>query len=310
MRNKYKRQRVGKYIIKALQALGGSASRQAIKEEIAADESIDISYENIFIPIKSKNGTLYVPFIMDFNFDLVNLHTCGYIEDYKRGDDITLTELGRIVNYDSFPNSEDQEEIDNYWEKKKQDRVYKKKSKNESTENLENSNEIAQLEDTYSSNNDMVEEYRAELLERIKSFSPKKFESFSRLLLSHMGIKFDREKGVKMSGDHGIDGFGYFQSDEFRTSKVVIQCKRFVEQPISEPVIDQFKGVMTSFNADYGIFITTSYFTKQAQEKALQGSNIVTLIDGQKLVSLIEKYQLHILPVQVYILDDYYYEKE
>lgn len=38
---------------------------------------------------------------------------------------------------------------------------------------------------------------------------------------------------------------------------------------------------MLSFSADYGIFITTSYFTKQAQEKAVLGTNTVTLIDGQ-----------------------------
>ena len=113
-----------------------------------------------------------------------------------------------------------------------------------------------------------------------------------------------------MSGDHGIDGYGYFESDEFRTAKVVVQCKRYIDNPVSEPEIDKFKGVMMSFNADYGIFITTSYFTKQAQSKAVQGGNTVTLIDGQRLVELIEKYQLHITPVQTYVLDDYYYQKD
>ena len=69
-----------------------------------------------------------------------------------------------------------------------------------------------------------------------------------------------------------------------------MQCKRYTDNPVSEPEIDKFKGVMMSFNADYGIFITTSYFTKQAQSKAVQGGNTVTLIDGQRLVELIEKY--------------------
>ena len=113
-----------------------------------------------------------------------------------------------------------------------------------------------------------------------------------------------------MSGDHGIDGYGYFESDEFRTAKVVIQCKRYTDSPVSEPEIDKFKGVMMSFNADYGIFITTSFFTKQAQAKAVQGSNTVTLIDGQRLVDLIEKYQLHITSVQTYVLNAYYFQKD
>lgn len=83
---------------------------------------------------------------------------------------------------------------------------------------------------------DMAESWKIDVLNQIKLFSPKKFESFSRLLFSHMGIKFDREKGVKMSGDHGID--------------------------------------------------------------------------GQRLVKLIEKYQLHITPVQTYMLDDYYFQED
>lgn len=165
--------------------------------------------------------------------------------------------------------------------------------------------EITAVED-----NDSSEDWRVTVLEQIKQFSPKKFESFSRLLLSHMGVKFDREKGVKMSGDHGIDGYGYFESDEFRTAKVVIQCKRYTDSPVSELGIDKFKGVMMSFNADYGIFITTSFFTKQAQAKAVQGGNTVTLIDGQRMVDLIEKYQLHIMPVQTYVLNDYYFQKD
>ena len=104
-------------------------------------------------------------------------------------------------------------------------------------------------------------------------------------------------------------GDGGDPAEDWRVT-VLEQIKRFTESPVSEPEIDKFKGVMMSFNADYGIFITTSYFTKQAQEKAVQGSNTVTLIDGQRLVDLIEKYRLHITPVQTYVLNDYYFQKD
>lgn len=311
MTNPYKRQSVEGYIIKSLQTLGGSASRKSIKEEIVADEDIEISYEHVFEPIRSRNGTLYIPFIMDFNFGLINLHTCDYIQDYSRGGDITLTEKGRTVLYSIFPTIDDKEKMNAYWEKKNQDRAEKKKQAIEpvNKEQMEASNLVQEIEETLEEES-TSENWKVEILERIKQFSPKKFESFSRLLLSHMGIKFDREKGVKMSGDHGIDGYGYFESDDFRTSKVVVQCKRFIDNPVSEPDIDKFKGVMMSFNADYGIFITTSFFTKQAQVKAVQGANTVTLIDGQRLVELIEKYQLHITPVQTYEINDYYFQKD
>ena len=310
MAKQYIRQSVEGFIIKALQCLGGSASKKAIKEEIVADDSNDISYENAFEPILSRNGTAYIPFNLDFNFGLINLRTCGYVEDYGRCGDVTLTEMGRMANYAGFPSEEEQEKIHKYWEKKNQDRAEKKRNKQTLTDGenkdvSDTSAEIIVVEDNGSS-----EDWRVTVLEQIKQFSPKKFESFSRLLLSHMGVKFDREKGVKMSGDHGIDGYGYFESDEFRTAKVVIQCKRYTDSPVSEPEIDKFKGVMMSFNADYGIFITTSFFTKQAQIKAVQGNNTVTLIDGQRLVDLIEKYQLHITSVQTYVLNDYYFQKD
>lgn len=42
----------------------------------------------------------------------------------------------------------------------------------------------------------------------------------------------------------------------------------------------------------------------------MQGNNTVTLIDGQQLADLVEKYQLHITPVHTYALDDYSFEKD
>ena len=116
------------------------------------------------------------------------------------------------------------------------------------------------------------ETLQVKLLDLIKRFTPKKFESFSRKLLSKMGILFDNEKGIKMSNDHGIDGYGIFESDEFRTSKVVIQCKRYTEGCVGEPEIDKFRGVISKFVADYGIFITTTYFSEQKR------SNFVIIV--------------------------------
>lgn len=45
---------------------------------------------------------------------------------------------------------------------------------------------------------------------------------------------------------------------------------------------------MSKFNADYGVFITNSRFTKAAKTAALQGHPI-TLIDGNDLVDLVKK---------------------
>ncbi|MCB6603135.1 restriction endonuclease, partial [Erysipelatoclostridium ramosum] len=85
------------------------------------------------------------------------------------------------------------------------------------------------LEDKYNN------EFKQNLLDSISKMSPKKFEAFSRMLLRKMGVNFT-EKGVQISNDGGIDGYGYhLDSSDFRTTKVVIQCKRYNSGPVTEP---------------------------------------------------------------------------
>ena len=142
----------------------------------------------------------------------------------------------------------------------------------------------------------------------IANMSPKKFEQFSRALLTKMGVQFT-DKGIKISNDGGIDGYEYHtDDDDFRTTRVVIQCKRYNTAPVSEPDINQFLGAMNKFQADYGVFITNSRFTNAAREAAREGTPI-TLIDGNDLVRLVIKYELYITPVTTYVLDDFYDEE-
>lgn len=138
--------------------------------------------------------------------------------------------------------------------------------------------------------------------------SPAKFEQFARALLTKMGVKFT-EKGVNISNDGGIDGYGYHRDDDdFRTTRVVIQCKRYNSNKVGEPEINQFLGAMSKFQADYGVFITNNLFTEQARKAASEGKPI-TLIDGSELVNLVIKYRLYITPVTTYVLDDFYLDE-
>ncbi len=308
--NNYKRQRVGKYIIKALQNLGGSAPKQVIKQEIVADKDNKISYEDVFIPVTSTSGNKYIPFDFDFNFSLKELLILGYIEKYNRITEIVLTEEGRKLNYSTFPNNDELDKINKFWKETHRDYITKKNKNN--AVSIENDDLNIEVEEE-KKEDDLIdrESLSIKLIDLIKKFTPKKFESFSRKLLSKMGIIFDKEKGVIMSNDHGIDGYGIFESDDFRTNKVVIQCKRYTDGSIGEPEIDKFRGVISKFSADYGIFITTSYFSEKAKMAAYQFNPTITLIDGQRLIELIIKYGLEIkeIPVPYYNISNYYYEE-
>lgn len=177
----------------------------------------------------------------------------------------------------------------------------KKNKKNEENKAIENDVDESMSEDR------ILNDFKESLLQAIANMSPKKFEAFSRALLTKMGVEFTN-KGVQISNDGGIDGYGYHRDqDDFRTTRFVIQCKRYNTGPVTEPDINQFLGAMNKFQADYGVFITNSRFTNSARIASREGSPI-TLIDGNDLVDLVIRYQLYITPVTTYILDDFYNE--
>jgi restriction system protein len=213
----------------------------------------------------------------------------------KRVPTIYLTEKGQKISFEQFDvQTEVIEPANRCWEELKGSREdVQKKSEDDFAE------EDVNIQDRHN------EEIKDRLLTAIANMSPQKFEQFSRLLITKMGVKFI-EKGVQISNDGGIDGFGYhLDPDDFRTAKVVIQCKRYNSGSVSEPVINSFLGAMSKFQADYGVIITNSKFTKAAREAALQGQPI-RLIDGEKLTDLIIQYELGISPVKTYVLSELY----
>ena len=221
----------------------------------------------------------------------------GIISYVKYNPKITLTQKGAGIILDSFDAAvEVHDKAKEYWT----EQAAKNKSKNPVHENP-----VAEDEEEVSTEDGIVDDFKVRLQSAIASMSPAKFEQFSRALLTKMGVQFTN-KGIQISNDGGIDGYGYHVDEEdFRTTRVVIQCKRYNTNPVSEPEINQFLGAMNKFQADYGVFITNSRFTNKAREAAREGTPI-TLIDGNDLIRLVIKYELFITPVTTYVLDDFY----
>ena len=120
-----------------------------------------------------------------------------------------------------------------------------------------------------------------------------------------MGVEFT-EEGTQVSNDGGIDGLGYHRdSNDFRTTRVVIQCKRYNTGDVGSPDIDKFIGAMVKKKADYGIFITNSHFSKAARRAAKEGVPI-TLINGDELVNLIVEFKLGVTEIKTYELTEFY----
>lgn len=289
-----------KPIIEVLQEAGGQLERSEIRDRISEkDEHIAEFEQKIYT--SSKSGNQYKRFDFKFNFALKELNYVGFLMYEKYKPLVTLTEKGFAVDLDHFEvETEVREKAAIYWKENSAKNKDKKVQKDEIiNEDIE--------EEGKSSEDDVLDGVKIKLQSAIANMSPKKFEQFSRALLTKMGVQFT-DKGVQISNDGGIDGYGYHtDDDDFRTTRVVIQCKRYNSGAVSEPEINQFLGAMNKFQADYGVFITNSRFTNAARIAAREGTPI-TLIDGNDLIRLIIRYELFITPVTTYVLDDFYSE--
>jgi len=124
-----------------------------------------------------------------------------------------------------------------------------------------------------------------DILERIKSCSPIFFERLVIELLLKMGYGGSRKeagKTIGRSGDEGIDGI--IKEDRLGLDVIYIQAKRW-ENTVGRPEIQKFAGALQGQRAKKGIFITTSNFSKEAQEYASLIENKIVLIDGEQLSS-------------------------
>ncbi len=122
-----------------------------------------------------------------------------------------------------------------------------------------------------------------ELLSQVKSCSPRFFERLVVELLVEMGyggsIK-DAAKVIGRSGDEGIDGT--IKEDRLGLDIIYVQAKKW-EGIVGRPEIHKFVGALQGQRARKGVFITTSYFTGDAEEYARNIDNKIILIDGKQL---------------------------
>jgi len=291
-------------LLKFLQIAGGISTKKE-SEKYFAENSKVIPAEWINKYFNGKHGP-YRRWDFDINFAIKNCSLAGYLT-YNRHE-IRLTELGKGTNLATLDVERDiTSKSDKYWEAKKEEN--KQQKLREPT--TPNSNTVE--EDTTENDIDIASDrWKAQIREILLNLTPYDFEFFSRILLKKMGVLSDGKLGVQKSNDGGIDGFGYIMSDDFRTTRVALQAKRYTENKVGSKDIQAFKGAVVNHNAEYGIFITTSTFSSDARKAAVTGGgNPITLIDIDKIIELIEKYQMGLVPVNTFVVDEtYYYFKD
>lgn len=140
----------------------------------------------------------------------------------------------------------------------------------------------------------------SEVLERVKSCTPRFFEHLVVDLLLKMG--YGRAGGgsgerVGQAGDEGIDGI--ISEDRLGLEMVYLQAKRW-EGTVGRPEIQKFVGALHGKRARKGVFITTGSFSADAAAYVQTIDPKVALVDGKQLAEYMIDFGLGVSLARAY----------
>jgi restriction system protein len=283
-------------VLAALKALGGSARPGEVCDWVA--EHLRISDEER--SIENLNGGSR--FDNDIAWARFYLVRSGYLESSRRGV-WSLTEQGRGAE------TLTDEEIKSLIRAANRAQNIRQAplsgaTESETTEAQIEQNVIEQAEQA--APEDVPRGYRERILEIMQSLPPQGFERLCQRLLRESDFQQVRVTG--RSGDGGIDGIGILQVNTFVSFKVVFQCKRW-SNAVGSPEVRNFRGAMMG-RADKGLILTTGVFTADAQAEAVRdGVPPIELVDGQALVTLLERLELGLVPRTTYEVDERFFDE-
>lgn len=139
-----------------------------------------------------------------------------------------------------------------------------------------------------------------ELLEKVKSSTPRFFEQLVIDLLIKIGYGGSRKEAgsiVGKSGDGGIDGI--IKEDKLGLDTIYVQAKRY-ENTVPIAQIRDFAGSLLAQKSKKGIFITTSDFPKGAYDFVKSIEHKIVLINGKELAEYMIEYNVGVQPKKFY----------
>lgn len=143
-------------------------------------------------------------------------------------------------------------------------------------------------------------ELASEILQALKASEPALFENIVVELLVKMGYggsRKDAGRAIGRSGDEGIDGI--IKEDHLGLDNIYIQAKRW-EATVGRPEIQKFAGALQGQRARKGIFITTSDFSREANDYVSRIDSKIVLIDGKSMARLMIDFGVGVTSVATY----------
>ena len=270
-------------LLDALRALGGSAKADEAVDRVAEDLRLP---DNVLNEVLPSGGSRFRNQVAWARFYLVRE---GLLDSSKHGV-WSLTNRG----LDTRLTSEQSRQIFLKWVK-----IFQEQRK------LKGKAELA-AEQVAEGTGSVSKDYREEVLALLLKLPPEGFERLAQRILREAG--FTQVVVTGQSGDGGIDGFGTLQVNPLVSFKVLFQCKRYSKSVPPSHVRD-FRGAMAG-RADKGIIVTTGSFTAEARREATRdGAPPIELIDGERLLDMLEKLELGLKPVTTYEVEHAFFKE-
>lgn len=283
-------------VICALREMGGIGRIKEVCEKVIENTG---PYTSAQLAQRKQNGESVIKDrIYWARFYLVML---GYIQSGTERGIWKLTQLGESVGL------KDSALIMKKYAEVRKEHLQKSRLKRQQENRLIPKTQEDESEDSESTAEQDEKEVESELLEKIRTLSPRNFEYFCKNLLSRVG--FVGVRVTQQSNDGGFDGEGTLVVNPFVKTKIIFECKRF-GGAVGVGIVRKLKGTGTDRGEDTKrTIITTGTFSKGAEEEAVRGINPVELIDGEALVELCKQHQIGVRERKAYDLDYEFFEK-
>jgi restriction system protein len=246
--------------LKAIKALGGSATNDELLEKVIELEHIPDAVQNVMQTEHQTKLGYRLAWARTF------LGKVGALENPAHGV-WAITENGNALT------PEKMEQIPAEVRK-----LYKEEKGKKPKDHQE-------LEDVSPEFKDWKDRLLAVLTSQLEADA---FERLAQRILRESG--FVKVEVTGRSGDGGIDGVGVLRV-ALLSFQVRFQCKKY-KGSVPPSAIRDFRGAMVG-RADKGLFITTGTFTAEAKKEATRdGAPAIDLIDGESLCDLLKSLKL------------------
>ena len=258
--------------IKALKALGGSATIQELDEKVIELEGVTEAEQAFMMPRGQGQSRTRVTYYLAWA--RTYLKRGNALENSSRGV-WTLTESGAAID--------GLDETSAIYKQVSQEERERARTKRQATKTAKTNTDDPKEEDP-----EEDEDWKSSLLSVLGAMPPDAFERLSQRLLREAGFTKVEVRGK--SGDGGIDGVGVLRVN-LVSFRIYFQCKRW-KGSVGAKDIRDFRGALQG-RADKGLFITTGTFTSQASDEATRdGAIAIDLIDGDRLCDLLKENDL------------------